>query len=118
MRHKWKKPIYERRMCLQITRELGELAVTVRLTDAELFAAYQEQQNLFDIENVRQELEDQSDSELIAQYGFPLSVLETLEDEMAAKLRSNLNKEMSWEYALSDAIRSTAAQHILSGPNI
>lgn len=96
---------------MQITRELGGLTVTVHLTGEELFAAYQEQQRLLDIENVHQELESQPDRELIHLYGFPLSVLEPLEDEMAAKLRSNLNKEMSWDYALSDAIRSTVERH-------
>lgn len=96
---------------MQVKRESGGVSVIVHLTSDELFAAYQEQQNLFDIENVHQELVDQPDSELIQQYGLPLSALEPLEDEMVAKLRSNLNKEMSWDYALSDAIRSTAERH-------
>lgn len=96
---------------MQVKRESGGVSVTIQLTGEELFAAYQEQQNLFDIENIRQEMEDQSDSELIQQYGLPLRALEPLMDEMAAKLRSNLDKEMSWDYALSDAIRSTAERH-------
>ena len=96
---------------MQVKRAFNGLSITVHLTDEELFAAYQEQQNLFDIENVHQELESQPDDELVERYGFPLSVLETLEDEMAAKLRSNLNKEMSWDYALSDAIRSVVERH-------
>lgn len=96
---------------MQVKREIGGVSVAIQLTGEELFAAYQEQQNLFDIENIRQELEDQPDSELIQQYGLPLSALEPLVDEMAAKLRSNLDKEMSWDYALSNAIRSTAERH-------
>ena len=96
---------------MQIKRKLAWLTITMDLTGNELFGAYQEQQRLFDIENVHQELVDQPDSELIRQYGLPLGGLEPLEDEMAAKLRSNLDKEMSWDYALSDAIRSTAERH-------
>ena len=96
---------------MQIKRKLAGLTITMDLTGNELFGAYQEQQRLFDIENVHQELVDQPDSELIRQYGLPLGGLEPLEDEMAAKLRSNLDKEMSWDYALSDAIRSTAERH-------
>lgn len=111
IRRKRAEPMCERRMCLQITRGLGGLTIAVHLTDEELFAAYQEQQNLFDIENVHQELESQPDCELINLYGFPLSVLGPLEDEMATKLRSNLSKEMSWDYALSDAIRSVVGRH-------
>lgn len=96
---------------MQIKREFAGLTITIDLTDDELFEAYQMQRRLFDIEGVHQELKSQPDSELIQQYGLPLRALEPFEDEMAAKLRSNLNKEMSWGYALSDAIRSTAERH-------
>ena len=53
---------------MQIKRKLAGLTITMDLTGNELFGAYQEQQRLFDIENVHQELVDQPDSELIRQY--------------------------------------------------
>ena len=93
---------------MQIKREFAGLTITIDLTDDELFEAYQMQQRLFDIESVYQELENLSDSELIKRYGLPMSALQPLEDAMAAVLRCNLNKEMSWDYALSSAIRSIA----------
>ncbi len=96
---------------VEVTREIGGQSVTIQLTEDELFFAYQEQQWLFDLESIRQELEAQPDEELAAQYGLTLSELEPLQREMAAKLRSCLNKEMSWDYALSEAIRSVAERY-------
>lgn len=98
-------------MHLQIKREIGGLTVIVELTGNELFEVCQEQQWLFDVAAIHQELEDQPDIELIAQYGLNLSDLKPLEGEMAAKLRSSLNKEMSWECALGNAIRSAAERY-------
>ena len=96
---------------MEITREICGQHITIYLTKSELFLAYQEQQALFDLESIGQEIEDQPDEELVAQYGLPLRELEPLKEEMAARLRSCLNKEMSWEYALSEAIHSVAERH-------
>lgn len=91
---------------MEITREICGQHITIQLTEDELFLAYQEQQSLLDLESIRQELEAQPDEELAAQYGLTLSELEPLQGAMAAKLRNCLNKEMSWDYALSEAIHS------------
>lgn len=96
---------------MELIREIGGQMVTIHLTQDELFLAYQEQQSLFDMESIRQEIEAQPDEELVARYGLTLSELEPLMGAMAAKLRSCLNKEMSWDYALSKAICSVAEQH-------
>lgn len=109
--HSYTEKTYYRRKHLQIKREIGGQTFIIDLNGKELFEAYQEQQWLFDVAVIHQELESQPDTELIAQYGFKLSELEPLEEEMASKLRGYLNKEMSWEYALSDTIRSVAEQH-------
>ena len=97
---------------MQVKRNIGGLPVIVQLTREELFAAYQEQQRLLDIENIHGELELWPDSDLIEKYGLPLNELEPLEDEMAAELRSNINKEMLWVYALADAINSVVNRHV------
>lgn len=96
---------------MQIKRKISRRTITVELTAAELFSAYQEQQRLFDVENVQQELEEQADIDLVAQYGLTWSELEPLKEDMAAALRYNLNKEMSWDYALSEAIRSVVEHY-------
>lgn len=96
---------------MQIKRKIGRRTITVELTDDELFLAYQEQQRLFDVENIQQELENQEDVDLVARYGLTWSELEPLKEKMAADLRRNLNKEMSWDYALSEAIRSVVEHY-------
>lgn len=64
------------------------------------------QQQLLDIENVHQKPVGLPDSKQIRWYGLPLSAQDPFEDEMSAKLWGNLNKEMSWDYALSDNSRA------------
>lgn len=96
---------------MQVNRVIGGASVAIELTETELFAAYEEQQRLFDIESVRGEFDAMTDSDLLEAYGMTYEQLDPLVEEMAGDLRHNLHKEMTWEYALSEAIRATISRH-------
>jgi hypothetical protein len=99
---------------MQVNRVIGGAAVSIELTETELFAAYEEQQRLFDIESVRGKFDFMADTDLLEAYGMTYEQLDLLVEEMAGDLRHNLHKEMSWEYALSEAIKATISRHKLS----
>lgn len=96
---------------MQVKRVIGGASVAIELTEMELFAAYEEQQHLFDIESVRGEFDSMADMDLLEAYGMTYEQLDPLVEEMTGNLRHNLHKEMSWEYALSEAIKATISRH-------
>lgn len=96
---------------MQVNRVIGGASVAIELTETELFAAYEEQQRLFDIESVRGEFDSMTDTDLLETYGMTYEQLDPLVEEMAGDLRQNLCKEMSWEYALDKAIKDTIKSH-------
>lgn len=96
---------------MQVNRVIGGASIAIKLTEMELFAAYEEQQRLFDIESVRGEFDSMTDSDLLEAYGMTYEQLDSLVEKMAGDLRHNLHKEMSWEYALSEAIKATISRY-------
>ncbi len=96
---------------MQVNRVIGGASVAIELSETELFAAYEEQQHLFDIESVRGVFDSMADSDLLEAYGMTYEQLDPLVEEMAIDLRHNLRKEMRWEYALSEAIEATINRH-------
>lgn len=96
---------------MQVKRVIGGVPATIVLTGAELFAAYEEQQGLFDIEAVKGVFESMPDDNLLEAYGMTYEQLAPLVGEMAGDLRHNLRKEMTWEYALDKAIQDTIGRY-------
>lgn len=79
------------------------------LTKDELFQAYYEQQELFDVENIEMNLDTYLDED---EYELLKNNKEFIE-EAAYQLRRNQDKyNMDYDYALEDAITETSARYL------
>ena len=75
------------------------------LTEQEVFLAYEEQENLYDQENVRQNME----TYLTAEQYVKLKGNKSFIEEAAFLLRTYLDKNnMTYEYAIAEAIKDAA----------
>ncbi len=80
----------------------------IELTKEELFNAYKEQEGIFDIQNIKDNMEyylDESHETLIGNKDFI--------EEAASELRRNLDKyDMDYENAISSALKNTKIKYI------
>lgn len=75
------------------------------LTEQEVFLAYEEQENLYDQENVRENME----TYLTAEQYVKLKGNKSFIEEAAFLLRTYLDKNnMTYEYAIAEAIKDAA----------
>lgn len=77
----------------------------IELTEQEVFSAYEEQENIYDMENVRENMENYLD------LGSYLKLKENQEfiEEAAYLLRTYLDKNsMDYEFAIAEAIKDAA----------
>lgn len=75
------------------------------LTEQEVFLAYEEQENLYDRENVRENME----TYLVAEQYMRLKENQRFIEEAAFLLRIYLDKNnMAYEYAIAEAIKDAA----------
>lgn len=94
---------------MKIYRNVDSKNCEFELSDKELYNAYKEQENIFDMEDIKDVFACLDDSELWETYGLSRGQLELLIDEMAYQMRRNINKyDMSWDYARDDAIQNVA----------
>lgn len=85
----------------------------IELTPQELVDAYMEQQELFDIADVRTLLECFDDEELQISYGGTFAQLEPLIEEMATRMRRYIDKyDMNWDYAREEAVLDIAEENL------
>lgn len=101
---------------MKIQRELNGQMVELELTPEELTSAYYEQQHVFDIQDVRDKFEGETDpGEIKEQYGMSVdSILsnDSLLEEIADESRRNQDKYgMDWEYARDNAIKEVLERH-------
>ncbi len=81
----------------------------IELTPNELYQAYEEQEHILDMEEVRFTLDCYDDDYLAEEYGMTREQLDELVSEMAYRMRKYMDKyEMSMEYAKNDAINEIA----------
>lgn len=90
---------------MTIRREIDGKEVQIELSARELSEAYLEQEHEYDIEDVQNRFDDMEDEEF-AEHGMTREEAESHISEIAYNKRRNMDKyEMSWEYALDEAIR-------------
>ena len=95
-----------------ITRDTGMIKLEIRLTSDELYAAYAEQQHLFDL----QDCESHFDNEYCEENWYPVDncMRDSIIEETADELRRNINKyDMDFEHAISDAFAYVIPKYIL-----
>lgn len=101
---------------MKIQREVNGQVMEFELTSEELFAAFEEQEHLFDIQDVKNKFESELDpNEFEETHGFPMDLVmgnQDLLEEMAWESRHNQDKHgMEWEYARDDAIKDIIEKH-------
>lgn len=94
---------------MKIKRTINEAEVEIELTEAELFAAFQEQEHLFDRENVMADMDTSDAEDFEDTYGVAPDVFLGLLDDIAYEMRHQMDK---YGYALEDA-RSIAIKSVV-----
>ena len=88
-----------------IKREVNGAVHEFELTDNERLNAYEEQQHLYDITDVRDHFACMKEAELIASHGKTMAEIEALFDDIAYEMRRNIDKyDMDWQAARDAAI--------------
>lgn len=101
---------------MKIQREVNGQVLEFELTSEELLAAFEEQEHLYDIQDVKNKFEGEIDpNEFEDEHGFPMDLVmdnQDLLDEMAWESRHNQDKHgMEWQYARDDAIKDIIEKH-------
>jgi hypothetical protein len=90
---------------MTITREVNGKEVEFSLTPVELYNAFEEQQHIFDVEDVKNYFDGYSEADFIREYGRPGAEIRLLFGEVAYEMRRNIDKyDMDWFYAREAAI--------------
>ena len=91
---------------MKIQRMINGMKFNIELLPNELEDAYFEQQEKFDIEDVVSYLEAYDNEELVESYGLNYSELIKLKEEIAEKMRKNIDKYgMSMPDSREEALR-------------
>lgn len=91
---------------MKISREIGGVVHEIELTDRELYAAYEEQEHIFDREDVREVFDNMTDKDVLDTYGITASEASSLIEAMAYEKRRQIDKYgTEWFEARDDAIR-------------
>lgn len=101
---------------MKIQREVNGMMVEFELTPEELSGAYNEQQHLFDVQDIKDKIEGEMDpGEFEEEYGVPADLVlqnDALLNEIARESRHNQDHYgQEWQYARDDAIREVLDQH-------
>lgn len=95
---------------MKITRKVDGVDHTFELTAVELREAYEEQEHSYDMQDAINHINEMAESGAEADYlNYGLCYDEAIElvDDIADEKRRNMNKyDMSWEYALDEAIKT------------
>lgn len=85
--------------------EIYRFGKKIILTEQELFLAYEEQESIYDMENVRENM----GTYLTAEQYVKLKGNKSFIEEAAFLLRTYLDKnDMTYEYAIAEAIKDAA----------
>lgn len=97
-----------------IKRQVAGKDIEIELSPRELCDAYYEQEHNYDVEDVKVRFDDMIDDEF-EDHGLTREYAEAHMDEIAYNKRRNMTKyEMSWEYALDEAIDTFWYEHGVS----
>lgn len=94
-------------MTMKIIREGKE----IELTPEELYEAYKEQQEIYDTQNIENNMVEYLDSDIYEQLKNNAAYIEEATDLFRSYLEES---EMSYEFAVREAIRDTAKKYIKS----
>lgn len=94
-------------MTMKIIREGKE----IELTPEELYEAYKEQQEIYDTQNIENNMAEYLDSNIYEQLKNNTAYIEEATDLFRSYLEES---EMSYEFAVREAIRDTAKKYIKS----
>lgn len=97
---------------MKIYRRYGEKRVSHTLSRAELRKAYEEQQHIYDIGDIKNEL-DSNREQYVDEYGIDEKpVTENEVEEMAKFLRHLLNNEADscWSVCVQDAVKKILSE--------
>lgn len=92
---------------MKIIREGKE----IELTPEELYEAYKEQQEIYDTQNIENNMAEYLDSNIYEQLKNNTAYIEEATDLFRSYLEES---EMSYEFAVREAIRDTAKKYIKS----
>ena len=85
--------------------EIYRFGKKIILTEQELFLAYEEQENIYDMENIRENMK----AYLTPESYLKLKENQNFIEEAAYLLRTYLDKNnMTYEYAIAEAIKDVA----------
>lgn len=97
---------------MKITREIGGKQYEFELTRDELYRAFDEQEHIYDVNDIEDVVFYMEDAEVLAEYGISKEAFLAMKDEMAYEKRRNMDKyDMSWDYARDEAVSSVLAAH-------
>lgn len=98
---------------MKITREINGQTVEFELTHKEMLAAFFEQQEVFDAQDIEMLVENFSEEDFIEIYGLsPSVVLENVE-EIGSRMRKNIDKyDMDWESARDEAVSDWCSEQV------
>lgn len=94
-----------------IKRSVGGQMLAFRLTDQELFNAFEEQQHSYDMQDVESSFDMYGDAEFYDTFGVKKRWLGDDMEDIAYEMRRNMDKyDMDRQFALEEAIRFFASE--------
>lgn len=99
---------------MTIKRKINDVEVEIKLTDSEMLDIFYKMQHRFDVADVREyiELNFENDASFYEEYGFQRASALKLVDEMAYRMRKNINTyDDGWPYYRDDAISQIINEH-------
>ena len=91
---------------MKIKREIRGELVEIELTETELYNAYEEQQFLFDKQDVLDLISGWRESDVVDTFGVDIKTYESYAEDIACEMRRNINKyDMDWDAARDEAVR-------------
>jgi hypothetical protein len=90
---------------MTIIRVINGVETEIKLTDRELWEAYEEEQHKCDLSDIDNAFEDLTDDELMEIYGATMETIEPLKDAMAYRYRKYRDDDEMWVEDRDYAIR-------------
>ena len=91
---------------MKIKREIHGEPMEIELTDTELYNAYEEQQFLFDKQDVLDLICGWTEHDITQSFGIDRQTYESYAEDMACEMRRNINKYgMDYDAARDEAVR-------------
>ena len=90
---------------MKISRAINGETKEFVLTKNELYNAFEEQQHIFDMEDVKSYFDGYSEEDYLREYGLSSDAVKDRFGEIAYEMRRNIDKyDMDWHYAREAAI--------------